>query len=115
MTVFYRTAARPHHRRALRTAVRFGVVLSAFAPGLAWAEEVADANSDKIIVTGLKDNQTGSGTKTDTPLMATAQSITIIDNDELIRRNALSINQALGYVAGVSPTSAVAWSHAMTN
>ncbi|MBN8901667.1 MAG: TonB-dependent receptor plug domain-containing protein, partial [Rhodospirillales bacterium] len=56
-----------------------------------------------IIVTGFKEKQTGSGTKTDTPLMETAQSITVIDSEELIRRNALSINQALGYVAGVSP------------
>ncbi len=46
---------------------------------------------------------TASGTKTDTPLMETAQAITVIDGEELIRRNALSINQALGYVAGVSP------------
>ncbi len=35
--------------------------------------------------------------------METAQTITVIDGDELFRRNALSINQALGYVAGVSP------------
>lgn len=35
--------------------------------------------------------------------METAQTITVIDGEELFRRNALSINQALGYVAGVSP------------
>lgn len=89
-------------RRTMRATVQLGVALAALTPFLAHAEE-ADSSADTIIVTGLKDNQTGSGTKTDTPLMATAQSITIIDNDELIRRNALSINQALGYVAGVSP------------
>jgi iron complex outermembrane receptor protein len=59
---------------------------------------------DSIIVTGARDAKRGlSGTKTDTPLIATPQVITVIDNDELVRRNALSINQALGYVAGVSP------------
>jgi iron complex outermembrane receptor protein len=103
MIIFSARSARLHRRRATRASVYFGVALCALLPALAQAEEAADANSDTIIVTGLKDNQTGSGTKTDTPLMATAQSITIIDNDELIRRNALSINQALGYVAGVSP------------
>lgn len=74
----------------------------ALAPQPAHADE-AESSVDTIIVTGLKDNQAGSGTKTDTPLMATPQSISVIDNDELVRRNALSINQALGYVAGVSP------------
>jgi iron complex outermembrane receptor protein len=56
-----------------------------------------------VIVTGVRDKGTGSGTKTDTPLMETPQTITVIDGEELLRRNALSINQALGYVAGVSP------------
>src|SRR5690606_12872674 len=44
-----------------------------------------------------------SGTKTGTPLIETPQTITLIDNEELVRRNALSINQALTYVAGVGP------------
>lgn len=102
MTNYAGTTARRKARHMIRATVHVGVALAALTPLLAHAEE-ADSNADTIIVTGLKDNQTGSGTKTDTPLMATAQSITIIDNDELIRRNALSINQALGYVAGVSP------------
>ncbi|MFZ2997105.1 TonB-dependent siderophore receptor [Sphingobium sp.] len=88
------------HARLLLAAT---AMAQAIAPGLARADDAADGNADTIVVTGLKDNQTGSGTKTDTPLMATPQSITIIDNDEMTRRNALSINQALGYVAGVSP------------
>ncbi len=68
----------------------------------------ADADSSAadaeraIIVTGFREKQTGAGTKTDTPLMATPQTITIIDNAELSRRNVLSINQAVGYVAGVA-------------
>ncbi len=87
-------------RRALALAL-----LSCVAAPMANAQTAADARDgpESIIVTGMRDKQTGSGTKTDTPLMATPQSITVIDNDELIRRNALSINQALGYVAGVSP------------
>lgn len=93
--------------RGLRLFLAAGVAALGLFPTTALAQyapksENAD-ESDTIIVTGIKEKQTGSGTKTDTPLMETPQSITVIDNEELIRRNALSINQALGYVAGVSP------------
>jgi len=94
------------HRRA-RLLLAASVAFAAVATAPARAEDGGDAEienaSEAIIVTGFKEKQTGSGTKTDTPLMETAQSITVIDSEELIRRNALSINQALGYVAGVSP------------
>ncbi len=84
------------------------VALAAEADSETAAESAGDAresglSSETIIVTGIKGKQAGTGTKTDTPLMETPQSITVIDNEELVRRNALSINQALGYVAGVSP------------
>lgn len=76
-------------------------------PSLAFANEAADAadatSPDTIVVTGVAEKGTGSGTKTDTPLMETPQSITVIDGAELTLRNVQSINQALGYVAGVSP------------
>ena len=65
------------------------------------ADSAADAER-AIIVTGFREKQTGAGTKTETPLMETPQTITIIDNAELTRRNVLSINQAVGYVAGVA-------------
>lgn len=77
-------------------------VILVLAPQIARAEDVTDAGVGTIIVTGIKDGETRAGTKTDTPLIATAQSITVIDREELTRRNALSINEALGYVAGVS-------------
>ncbi|MBH1992663.1 MAG: TonB-dependent receptor plug domain-containing protein, partial [Sphingomonadaceae bacterium] len=70
--------------------------------GLAQAEDDVENSRDTIIVTGINDNKVSTGTKTDTPLMATPQSITIIDREELTRRNVQSINDALGYVAGVS-------------
>ncbi|MDB5686252.1 MAG: hypothetical protein JWR77_841, partial [Rhizorhabdus sp.] len=56
-----------------------------------------------IVVTGIQEKGTRSGTKTDTPLLKTPQTITVIDREELTVRNVTSINQALGYVAGVSP------------
>lgn len=66
-------------------------------------EEPEEGRSDTVVITGVNTKGTGSGTKTDTPLMETPQSITVIDGEELTLRNAQSINQALGYVAGVSP------------
>src|SRR5687767_12382827 len=65
----------------------------------ATAEEAQASPQDTIVVTGLREKGTGTGTKTETPLIETPQSITVIDGEELERRNVLSINQALGYVA----------------
>lgn len=83
-------------------------IIALMATALCKVSSAADpaegiAPRDTIVVTGVRDRGTVSGTKTDTPLMQTPQSITVIDGDELERRNALSINQALTYVAGVSP------------
>jgi iron complex outermembrane receptor protein len=94
-----------------RTAIQASATMLVCALTIAHAEP-ATADTDgaegaatrtTVVVTGVRDKGTGSGTKTATPLMETAQTITVIDGEELIRRNALSINQALGYVAGVSP------------
>ena len=61
-------------------------------------------NDDDVIVNGQRERKTGeAGAKTPTPLIALPQAVTVIDEAELVRRNALSINQALGYVAGVAP------------
>jgi iron complex outermembrane receptor protein len=105
-SIAFPLASRPHSARLRRQLLATAAILLAIAPAVAHADTAADADTDQagdaIIVTGLRENQAGTGTKTDTPLMETAQSITVIDNDELTRRNALSINQALGYVAGVA-------------
>ncbi|MDP5279824.1 TonB-dependent siderophore receptor [Sphingomonas sp. DG1-23] len=65
-------------------------------------EVQAGAGQDAIVVTGLRETATGSGTKTDAPLIEIPQTITVIDERELALRNATSINQAVGYVAGVA-------------
>lgn len=99
--------------RALRSGSRASLVLAALAaamPALAAeadaeagsSAEAAESADDMLIVTGFRDKGTGIGTKTDTPLIETPQTITVIDAEELERRNVLSINQALGYVAGVA-------------
>lgn len=92
------------HRRA--TLLGACTALAVLVPAHAYAsdldEEEAGARGTAIVVTGLKDAKAASGTKTGTPLIITPQTITVIDNEELTRRNVLSINQALGYVAGVA-------------
>jgi iron complex outermembrane receptor protein len=77
------------------------VALAADRQGARAYERKDDAT---IVVTGERAVlATASGTKTNTPLIETPQSITLIDRDELDRRNAQSIVQALDYVAGVAP------------
>lgn len=102
-TASYRSAAS-------RSSALFGasVVLAVLVPAQVHAHagdldvEEAGERGTAIIVTGLKDAKAASGTKTGTPLIITPQAITVIDNEELTRRNVLSVNQALGYVAGVA-------------
>ncbi|WCM28776.1 TonB-dependent siderophore receptor [Sphingomonas sp. QA11] len=99
--------AKSHHARRARRLLRSLLLATALLTPLqaqASEDETKDeASAETIVVTGVREKQAGAGTKTDTPLMATPQSITVIDSEELVRRNALSINQALSYVAGVSP------------
>lgn len=90
--------------RKLTVALGASVAVQALATGLAHAEDAAESRTvEAVVVNGQRDQQPVFGTKTDTPLIEVPQSITVIDSAELIRRNALSINQALGYVGGVSP------------
>lgn len=62
------------------------------------------ADRDEVLVTGERLRRGGAvGAKSETPLIELPQTVTVIDGEELRRRNAQSINQALGYVAGVAP------------
>lgn len=73
-------------------------------PATSEDEDDRNRERDEVLVTGERERRAGqTGAKTDTPLISLAQTITAIDNAELTRRNALSINQAVGYVAGVAP------------
>ena len=44
-----------------------------------------------------------SATKTDTPLVETAQSVTVITRNEMDIRGVLNLNQAVRYAAGITP------------
>lgn len=67
-------------------------------------EDAAESGAagETIVVTGLREASVSSATKTGTPLIETSQTITVIDSEELERRNATTLNQAVGYVAGVA-------------
>lgn len=53
-------------------------------------------------VTGYIANQQGTGTKTDTPLVETSQSISVVPSDQIKDQNAQTLNQVVRYTAGVA-------------
>ncbi len=86
----YRVAFRP-----LPLAFLIGLPATAFA---------ADVPADDIVVTGQRPpSVASSGTKSDAPLVETAQSISVISRDDLDVRGVQNLNQALRYTAGISP------------
>ena len=50
---------------------------------------------------GYLANQSGTGTKTDTPLRETPQSITVVTADRITDQGALTVQETLRYVPGV--------------
>ncbi len=52
-------------------------------------------------VLGYAATRSATATKTDTPLNETAQSITVVPRDQIVDQGATSLQQALGYAAGV--------------
>ncbi len=98
---------KPNSRAVVRSNLSRAALAAAMLVGAqpAWAaEDAAESGGagETIVVTGLREASVSSATKTGTPLIETAQTITVIDNEELERRNAISLNQAVGYVAGIA-------------
>ena len=95
--------------RHVRAVLLAGVLLPA-APALA---DVANAvavdapapdSEDSIVVTGTQlKTEVSSGTKTNTPIIETPQSISVISNDDIANLGLQNLNQALRFVAGVTP------------
>lgn len=52
-------------------------------------------------VVGYSAQRSATATKTDTPLLETAQSVTVVTRDQMVDQGASSIQEALGYAAGV--------------
>lgn len=70
----------------------------------AWAQSENDAKSpETVIVTGLVPTTASAATKTDTPILVTPQSISVISRDQLTLQNPQDISQAISYSSGVTP------------
>lgn len=54
-------------------------------------------------VKGIVATRSATGTKTDTPLIETPQSVSVVTADRVSQQAATSLNQALAYTAGVMP------------
>lgn len=63
--------------------------------------DVADAEQARGPVEGFIARRSAAGTKTDTPLLETPQSISVIGRQQMEDRNVQTINEALRYSAGV--------------
>ncbi len=86
-----------------------GIISAALLVGPAQAHaEAADANStggrDDIVVTGTRAvTDASSGTKSDLPIAETPQSLSVIDSATISKLGVQNLNQALRFVAGVTP------------
>jgi len=71
----------------------------------AWADDdAAAAAGEEIVVTGEKPgNEASGGTKSNTPILETPQSVSVIDGGEIASLGLQNLNQALRFVAGVTP------------
>jgi iron complex outermembrane receptor protein len=61
----------------------------------------ASAESATGPVNGIVATRSATGTKTDTPLIETPQSISVVTADRMTQQGATSVSQALAYTAGV--------------
>ena len=97
-------------RTAASRAALAGALVGAFASTARAGEGVvADAapaaTGDEVVVTmrAAQPNRAVSGTKSDTPLIETPQSISVVDRDDLDLRVVQNLNQALRYTPGIGP------------
>ncbi|UZE97068.1 TonB-dependent siderophore receptor [Alkalimarinus alittae] len=81
--------------------VASGVLIAAYMPYSALAEEVSEAAAlEDVEVVGKLGHY--SATKTDTPIMETARSVSVIDEQAMKDKGAMSVSDALMYTAGVT-------------
>jgi len=77
------------------------MVLAGFVPLVAHAAEEEAPADREIVVTATGQSSATSTTKTDTPIIGSAQSISIISREEIDLRASPTIADALSYTAGV--------------
>jgi iron complex outermembrane receptor protein len=93
-------------RRAALASAAWGLALAAGQGARAEAPVMASSSAtvSEVLVKGAHSRDEAiSATKSDLPLVATPQSISVIDRRQLDLLNVTSVNQALHYIAGVSP------------
>lgn len=78
---------------------------AATLPAVKVEGQVQAEPSPSAPVDGYKANSTFSATKTGTPIVETQQSISVITRDRIEDQGALTLQDALGYTAGVSAGS----------
>jgi iron complex outermembrane receptor protein len=97
-------------RSIMRAGLLAGIASAALMPagaaahaGVVTAAAGAE-DPDAIVVNGARPvSEASSGTKTDTPLVETPQSISVVDSSTIADLGLQNLNQALRYVAGVTP------------
>jgi len=92
--------SRPAPKRQSASASRRAAQRAQTAPDAAAATN-ARAETATGPVRGYLANQSGTGTKTDTPLRETPQSITVVTADRVTDQGALTVQESLRYVPGV--------------
>ncbi|WP_213287797.1 TonB-dependent siderophore receptor [Bradyrhizobium sp. sGM-13] len=92
--------SRPAPRQASSAASRRAAQRAQTAPDAAAAAD-ARAETGTGPVRGYLANQSGTGTKTDTPLRETPQSITVVTADRVTDQGAVTVQESLRYVPGV--------------
>ncbi|PPK76183.1 TonB-dependent receptor-like protein [Methylobacter tundripaludum] len=86
-----------------------GMAIVADQPTKAQAAEKKEITLPAVKVKATRDNKSGNyktgtstvGTKTDTPLIETPQSISVITNDQMEAQNVSTMAEALRYTPGV--------------
>ena len=80
--------------------------LPAYAAAPAPGDSAPADSSDDVVVRGEKVvGQASSGTKSDTPIVETPQSISVVSSEDISQLGLANLNQALRYVAGITPES----------
>ncbi|MCQ8242040.1 TonB-dependent siderophore receptor [Rhizosaccharibacter radicis] len=78
----------------------------AFAQDADQSDDAAETGSEDVLVKGQRHGfmttDASSGTKTDTPLIETPQSVTVIPRAQLTQQDAHTLNEALRYTAGIN-------------
>ncbi len=85
------------------TAASAALVAVALAQQASAQDQPASSVSEVVVTGERSDTQATAATKSNTPLIETPQSISVVDRSELDLLNVTNLNEALRYTAGVSP------------